>query len=144
MTKMTQLRRTVLTCFVRVCLLSLLQSFLETTVWFKQCLNTSRLSARSSDLLRLQQKLMKLQQKQLQEQQHLQPQAQGSPESQAQTEMDKWTPLYIDICMIMYDIIDLYIIYNIYTVIHITMCFFPVCVYIWNLFVDLCWLIAKD
>ena len=81
---------------------------------------------------------MKLQQKQLQEQQHLQPQAQGSPESQAQTEMDKWTPLYIDICMIMYDIIDLYIIYNIYTVIHITMCFFPVCVYIWNLFVDLC------
>ena len=77
--------------------------------------NTSRLSAGSSDLLRLQQNLMKLQQKQLQEQQHLQPQAQGSPESQAQTEMEKWTPLYIDICMIMYDIIDLYIIYIIYT-----------------------------
>ena len=57
--------------------------------------NTSRLSAGSSDLLRLQQKLMKL--KQLQEQQHLQ--AQGSPESQAQ----KWTHMDTSLYRYMYD-----------------------------------------
>ena len=91
MTKMTQLRRTVLTCFVRVCLLSL-QSFLETT----DSKNAQKhITTARSDLLRLQQKLMKL--KQLQEQQHLQ--AQGSPESQAQ----KWTHMDTSLYRYMYD-----------------------------------------
>ena len=88
---MTQLRRTVLTGYVRVCLLSL-QSFLETT----DSKNAQKhITTARSDLLRLQQKLMKL--KQLQEQQHLQ--AQGSPESQAQ----KWTHMDTSLYRYMYD-----------------------------------------